>query len=55
MDTEPIIKRSAEYYRERAKVMLKQAAQAHTAEGRLEFMRLAEHWDRLAQRIELHN
>jgi len=43
---------SRNFYRERAQDCLKQADQATTDQARAEFLKLAEHWHRLAQKIE---
>jgi hypothetical protein len=42
---------AGQYYRERAREMLKKAKQSHTKAARKQFLALAEHWDRLAQSV----
>jgi len=46
---------AGDFYRERAQDCLKQADQATTDQAKTEFLRLAEHWHRLAQKIETSN
>ena len=44
-----------EFYKERALEMIAQAENATTEEARAQFLKLAEHWHRLAQTVELPN
>ena len=43
---------SPEYYRERAREMIKQAEVAPTGDARCQFLMLAEQWERLAETVE---
>ena len=41
-----------EFYREKAEVMRKQAEAVQTPEAKAQLLKLAEHWERLAQTVE---
>ena len=43
---------SAGYYRARARDMLRQAEQAASEDARAQFLKLADQWHRLAQKVE---
>jgi hypothetical protein len=43
---------SPEYYRERAKEMIKQAEMAPSVDARSQLLILAEQWERLAETVE---
>ncbi len=51
-DTHPIRPGSADYYRERARSMLKLADEAASDEARASLIMLAASWEELAQQIE---
>ena len=47
----PVFPGSADYYRERAREMLKKARKSHTRAARAQYVALAQHWDRVAKFI----
>ncbi len=46
---------ATDYYRERAKEMLKKAKASNTEAARAQFLDLAEHWNRMAQKVSTHH
>ena len=51
MEEWPVVPVSPDYYRERAREMLKKARKSHTKAARVQFLALAKHWDRVAKSV----
>ena len=50
-----VLEGTPEFYRDRAEVMRSQAEAVQSAEAKAQLLKLAEHWDRLAQTVEHPN
>ncbi len=50
-----VVQGTPEFYRERAEVMRKQAQAVRSPEAKAQLLKLAEHWERLAQTVEHPN